>query len=153
MLACGLNNYGQLGLDQPEGCVFAPTKVATLEGVTGVFPGQHHTLAVRDGKLVSLGRSTYGRLGRADVKADEDARVPAAGDVAGLEECAPVAGAGAGLAVSGCFGGAEGRLWLWGMGGALQANGDEDDDVVSPEVTAEQGRLGCRGIGVQASWW
>ena len=84
--------------------------------------------------LYALGRTTYGRLGRADVDATADAAVHELGAVAGLEECAPVAGAAGGLAVSGCFGGPEGRLWLWGMGGPLQGNGDEEDDCLTPQV-------------------
>ena len=37
--ACGLNNYGQLGIDE-LGVVYAPTRVAGAQGVTKVFPGQ-----------------------------------------------------------------------------------------------------------------
>ena len=37
--ACGLNNYGQLGIDS-LGVVYAPTLVPGTRGVTKVFPGQ-----------------------------------------------------------------------------------------------------------------
>ncbi len=37
--ACGLNNYGQLGIDA-LGVVYAPTPVPGARGVTKVFPGQ-----------------------------------------------------------------------------------------------------------------
>jgi len=137
VLAAGLNNYGQLGLEAPEGCQYALARVRELEGCAEVAPGQHHTLGVRDGALVAVGRTTYGRLGRADVDAGADGRAWAAGEVAALAECAPVGGAAAGLAVSGCFGGPEGRLWLWGMGGALMANGDEDEDLPAPARVKE----------------
>lgn len=66
VLACGLNNYGQLGVPRSEP-VYAPMPVKPLcgKGVAGMGAGQHHTLALSGGTVLSFGSTPYGRLGRA----------------------------------------------------------------------------------------
>ena len=67
-----------------------------------------------------------------DMSADH--AVPSLQRVSLEREGVPAGGIAAGLANSGCYGGEEGRLWTWGMGGgALLAAGDADDDVPAPE--------------------
>ena len=102
VFAWGLNNYGQLAL-AGQAPVYAPALVRALSGrqVASVRSGQHHTLVLtRQGELLSFGRPTYGRLGRKGVDVAADAACPEVEKVEGLEGV-KVAGAAAGLAVSG----------------------------------------------------
>lgn len=75
--------------------IWAPALVKALEGkeVAAVRPGQHHTLFLAaSGALLSAGRPTYGRLGRAGLDTvSDDAHpepapvvVPGAGRIAGV---------------------------------------------------------------------
>lgn len=138
LLATGLNNYGQLGVDNEGAPLFAPAPVAGLAPAglpVAVRPGQHHTLVLvrEEGtgegpppRLYSFGRPTYGRLGRKDVDVAADSACPRPELVDGLEGQA-LAGAAAGLAVSGAFS-ADGDAWLWGFGTSNQlAKGDDDE--------------------------
>ncbi|CAG9465538.1 unnamed protein product [Pedinophyceae sp. YPF-701] len=141
IFAAGLNNYGQLGLED-EDAYFSFTEVEQLKekGVATVRGGQHHSLALTNkGTLLAFGRAAYGRLGRAQADTGEDGKVADALPVEGLGGV-KVTGMAGGLAVSGCFGDGEktGQIWLWGMGTNNQlANGDEDDDVSVPERVKE----------------
>lgn len=92
-----------------------------------VRSGQHHTLALtQDDGLLSFGRPTYGRLGQKDADVGADTACPAPRAVDGLEGVR-VAGAAAGLAVSGCFDEA-GDGWLWGFGTSNQLGKGDDDE-------------------------
>lgn len=109
--------------------MYAPTPVKALEGkgVTLVRSGQHHTLVLAEGgSLLSFGRPTYGRLGQKDAEVSADAACPEPKAVDGLEGV-QVAGAAAGLAVSGCFSEA-GDGWLWGFGTSNQLGKGDDDE-------------------------
>lgn len=138
VFAFGLNNYGQLALPS-QAPVFAPTLVKSLEGkgVAAVRSGQHHTLVLtRQGRLLSFGRPTYGRLGQRDADVAADAACPEPKPVDGLGDV-EVAGAAAGLAVSGAVS-AAGAAWLWGFGTSNQlGKGDDDEDEVVPRKLAE----------------
>ena len=67
--------------------IWAPSLVKSLEGkeVTLIRPGQHHTLFLtKSGTVLSVGRPTYGRLGRREEgldSASDDAK-PHPGEVA-----------------------------------------------------------------------
>eukprot|EP00887_Chlorella_sp_A99_P000575 scaffold17.g575.t1 len=155
VFAFGLNNYGQLALPSQArpwrrswgsqylrgrgAPVFAPTLVKSLEGkgVAAVRSGQHHTLVLtRQGRLLSFGRPTYGRLGQRDADVAADAACPEPKPVDGLGDV-EVAGAAAGLAVSGAVS-AAGAAWLWGFGTSNQlGKGDDDEDEVVPRKLAE----------------
>ena len=159
VFAWGLNNYGQLALPGQEP-VFAPALVRSLAGheVASVRAGQHHTLVVTaQGELLSFGRPTYGRLGRREVDVAADVACPEVRRVEGLEGV-QVAGAAAGLAVSGeacpntstrpwpgqpdfsryffsfcviaCAGcfNQEGDAWMWGFGTSNQLGKGDDDE-------------------------
>ncbi|KAL4446354.1 hypothetical protein ABPG77_003161 [Micractinium sp. CCAP 211/92] len=138
IFAFGLNNYGQLALPG-QAPVYAPTRVKELEGKDAalVRSGQHHTLVLtKQGSLLSFGRPTYGRLGQKDAEVSSDAACPEPKQVDGLEGV-KVAGAAAGLAVSGCFS-EDGDGWLWGFGTSNQlGKGDDDEDEVVPKKLAE----------------
>ena len=134
----GLNNYGQLALEGLEP-VYKPTEVVALRGVEveAVKSGQHHTLVLtKQGKLLSFGRPTYGRLGQKSADVGADAACPDVKGVDGLDGV-QVLGAAAGLAVSGCFD-KEGKAYMWGFGTSNQlGKGDDDEDEVVPRRLAE----------------
>ncbi len=110
--------------------MFTPTLVKSLPSVRGVRAGQHHTLAATaDGGLLSFGRPTYGRLGQGSADVAADSACPEPMRVDGLEGV-EVAGAAAGLAVSGCFD-ASGDGWLWGFGTSNQLGKGDDDEGVT----------------------
>jgi len=84
--------------------VWAPTPVPALAGAALVRPGQHHTLALAaSGALLSAGRPTYGRLGRAGADPASDDALPAPAPVEGLDGV-DVAGAAAGALAVSCAG-------------------------------------------------
>jgi regulator of chromosome condensation len=128
VLGWGLNNYGQLATPGLAP-VYAPVLTKALKGksIASVRSGQHHTLVITtEGNLLSFGRPTYGRLGQKDAEVGADNPAPEVAAVDGLDGVA-VAGASAGLAVSGCFN-AEGRGWMWGFGSSNQlCKGDDDE--------------------------
>jgi regulator of chromosome condensation len=137
--AWGLNNYGQLAIPPGMEPVYKPTEVKALRGhaVSAVKSGQHHTLVItKEGSLLSFGRPTYGRLGQRDAEVSTDAACPAVRAVDGLDGV-KVAGAAAGLAVSGCFS-EDGAAYMWGFGTSNQlGKGDDDEDEVVPRKLAE----------------
>lgn len=66
--------------------VWSPAHVPALAGARLVRPGQHHTLALAaSGGLLSAGRPTYGRLGRAGADPASDDALPAPAPVEGLD--------------------------------------------------------------------
>ena len=125
----GINNYGQLGV-KDEGPFYAPQKLDALSnaGIDAISSGEHHTLALtKAGKVLSFGRPTYGRLGRADVDAGKDAFVHEAEPVAGITGRA--ASVATGIAVSGAVT-TDGKAYVWGYGttGQLGKANDEEDE-------------------------
>lgn len=151
LLACGVNNYGQLGLPASAGeLIWEPTRIPGLPPINAVKGGQHHTLALaKDGTLLAFGRPTYGRLGRVDAPVGEDAAMHEAGRVSGMQGVEVTAMA-AGLAVSGCVGG-EGGAWAWGFGTNYQlGRGDDDDDAAVPVRIAETKNMqGKRAVAME----
>lgn len=64
--------------------MYSPALVRELEGekVVQVKAGQHHSLFLtEDGRVLSCGRPTYGRLGRPDLDINSDAAMPVPGQV------------------------------------------------------------------------
>lgn len=160
LYACGLNNYGQLGIkgdgddgddgDDDVSVVHVPTRVAGADGVVKVFPGQHHTLFLTSDKgLLSCGRPTYGRLGQRGADVGSDVGSPTLAPVDGdALEGRRVAGAAAGLAVSGCFD-TEGNAYTWGFGTSNQLiKGDDDEDEVVMKKVASTKRFQANVVGM-----
>eukprot|EP00193_Tetraselmis_chui_P008055 CAMPEP_0177758854 /NCGR_PEP_ID=MMETSP0491_2-20121128/4413_1 /TAXON_ID=63592 /ORGANISM="Tetraselmis chuii, Strain PLY429" /LENGTH=376 /DNA_ID=CAMNT_0019274629 /DNA_START=108 /DNA_END=1235 /DNA_ORIENTATION=+ len=82
--AWGLNNYGQLA--HKDNVLWKPTQLKAFNEtpVAWAKGGQHHSLVcLKDGKLMSMGRPTYGRLGRKDVNVSSDDPVPEVKQVEG----------------------------------------------------------------------
>lgn len=147
VMAAGLNNYGQLGIEGDYDHMFFKLEdVKALEGwnVGGIKGGQHHTLVLatkeNEGaatRLLSFGRPTYGRLGQKEADVGSDSACPIPRPVDGLEGV-QLAGAAAGIAVSGTYG-IEGDAWLWGFGTNSQlGKGDDDSGTIKDGVLIRQ---------------
>ena len=144
VLAFGLNNYSQLGIElgdgkgvQQEGREkYEPVRVDALsgKGVCTLHGGEHHTLAVTSqGQVLAMGRPTYGRLGRTDVDPESDDPVWAPGVVPGIDGVVAVA---CGLSTSAAIS-RDGRCWTWGSNTSMQLGKPKsapnaDDDEITP---------------------
>ncbi|XP_014661441.1 PREDICTED: regulator of chromosome condensation-like [Priapulus caudatus] len=129
--AFGLNNYCQLGLPQKVHSAFMPQQAKTFDNKCWVKinGGQHHTLALDDqGRVYSLGRKEYGRLGLGE-EGDDQASPTLLTSLSGVT-CTDVAcGSCVSYAVT-----EEGAAYAWGMGTNGQlGNGNDDDDRWTPE--------------------
>uniref|UniRef100_W5M7K3 Regulator of chromosome condensation 1 n=2 Tax=Lepisosteus oculatus TaxID=7918 RepID=W5M7K3_LEPOC len=124
----GLSNYHQLGTQGTSSC-FSPVKLTAFRNSTTSWVafsgGQHHTICLdSEGKVYSLGRAEYGRLGLgqgAEEKA-EPTPVPEMVDVQSV-----ACGASVSYAVT-----MQGSVFAWGMGTNLQLGTGEEDDEWSP---------------------
>lgn len=126
--AWGLNNYYQLGTNDLEN-KFVPVYVKAMSEdvkVTMVDAGQHHAICLDTaGKVYTVGRGEYGRLGHGD--SNEEKRVPA---VLNLPQCKQVA---AGQAVSYAVTNS-GEIYAWGMGTSQQLGSGDDEDITTPRL-------------------
>uniref|UniRef100_UPI00398E816E regulator of chromosome condensation isoform X3 n=1 Tax=Pristiophorus japonicus TaxID=55135 RepID=UPI00398E816E len=124
----GLSNYHQLGTPGTAAC-YSAHKLTAFKNSTKSWVkfsgGQHHTLCLdSEGKVYSLGRSEYGRLGLGEHGSEKS--IPTL--IHGLPVITSVAcGASVSFAVS-----KDGRAFAWGMGTNLQLSTGDDDDVWSP---------------------
>ena len=128
----GLNNYGQLGLDDTESRYNPellpadwikdenspePTKYENLD----ISGGQHHTVVCQSGRVYTFGRKEYGRLGLGE-NSDEP-QVPR--NVPELRDVIRVAtGSVCSFAVT-----KSGDIYSCGMGTNLQLGSGEEDDL------------------------
>lgn len=129
----GLTNYHQLGTKGIKTCYF-PVALSCFTGFSWAqfSGGQHHTVCLdSEGKVYSLGRSDYGRLGLG--KEAEEKSEPTL--VSGIETTSSVAcGASVSFAVT-----REGSVYSWGMGTNMQlGTGLEDDEWTPMKVTGKQ---------------
>ncbi|KXJ29973.1 Regulator of chromosome condensation [Exaiptasia diaphana] len=138
--AWGLNNYGQLGTGDVENG-YLPTRADSLSDLVvdvdnnhiEIANGQHHTLFLNNtGKVYSLGRADYGRLGIGEGVKESSKPVHVSsldGEVISKIACGEVVS----FAVS-----EKGDVYSWGMGNCLQLGTGEEDDVHLP--TKVQGK-------------
>ncbi|KAJ3598625.1 hypothetical protein NHX12_002130 [Muraenolepis orangiensis] len=124
----GLSNYHQLGTNSIK-TSFAPIKLSSFKNSTTSWVdfsgGQHHTLCLDgEGRVHSLGRAEYGRLGlgQAAEEKSEPTIVPGLGPSTRV-----TCGASVSYAVT-----KEGSVYGWGMGTNLQLGTGEEDDEWSP---------------------
>ena len=135
--AWGLNNWGQLGAGNTINH-FTPIFLDALTDMRkdcgqsmGMAGGQHHSVIVNGkGKVYSVGRSEYGRLGHGDNA--EEISVPK--QVTENLENHNVKEIACGETVSFAIT-KNGDLFAWGLGSSLQlGNGSEDDVLVPMQV-------------------
>ncbi|BFZ00162.1 hypothetical protein BsWGS_03200 [Bradybaena similaris] len=132
----GLNNYYQLGVgDMVNRFIPERARWFSENGPwSEISGGQHHTVALhRNGKVYTLGRYDYGRLGlgRNACEMMEPTLVPA---LSGLT-CARVSAGGCvSFAIAN-----DGSLYSWGMGSNNQLGlGSDEDQFVPVKVTGKQ---------------
>ncbi|XP_035245094.1 regulator of chromosome condensation [Anguilla anguilla] len=124
----GLSNYHQLGTPGTN-TYFVPVKLTAFKNSTTSWVsfagGQHHTVCLdSEGKVYSLGRAEYGRLGLGPGAEEKSEPTP----VPGLDSAQVVAcGASVSYAVT-----KQGCAFAWGMGTNLQLGTGEEDDEWSP---------------------
>ncbi|XP_022092763.1 regulator of chromosome condensation-like [Acanthaster planci] len=124
----GLNNYHQLGFEDTKSW-FMPEQVKAFShlSVKDIRGGQHHTLILdTKGKVYSIGRTDYGRLGLGDEC--KESYKPAQVAVLDAEEVVTI---GCGSSMSICTT-KKGDVYSWGMGSNLQLGTGEEDDEPSP---------------------
>lgn len=131
----GLSNYHQLGTPGTSSC-YSAHKLSAFKNSgkswTKFSGGQHHTLCLdSEGKVYSLGRAEYGRLGLGERATEKS--TPTA--IQGLPAIAEVAcGASVSYAIS-----KDGRAFAWGMGTNFQLSTGNEEDVWSPfQMTGQQ---------------
>ncbi|KAJ8372505.1 hypothetical protein AAFF_G00282120 [Aldrovandia affinis] len=126
----GLSNYHQLGTPGTNTC-FAPVKLTAFKNSTTSWVcfsgGQHHTVCLdSEGKVYSLGRAEYGRLGLGQGAEEKSEPTP----IPGVCPAHAIAcGASVSYAVT-----KQGSVLAWGMGTNLQLGTGEEDDEWSPTL-------------------
>ncbi|XP_033644614.1 regulator of chromosome condensation-like [Asterias rubens] len=131
----GLNNYHQLGFEDTRSR-FMPEQVESFSHLTvkDIRGGQHHTaLLDNKGKVYTLGRTDYGRLGLGD--GSKETYKPTQVSALDSEE---VLSLGSGSSMSNCAT-KSGFLYSWGMGSNHQlGTGEEDDEVTPVKIISKQ---------------
>ena len=131
--AWGLNNYGQLGNGNLDN-LYIPAKVKSLTSLNSnsdkcvtIASGQHHTVLLdAQGKVYTIGRAEYGRLGVGEDSKETSTPVQVKSlqsEIIGKIAC----GEAVSFAVS-----HSGELYSWGFGSCLQLGTGEDDDEFLP---------------------
>ena len=128
IVAMGLNNYSQLAIPMVKGLTFFMPEISpelSKLKLNSFSIGQHHSVCLdSSGKLHSLGRSEYGRLGLG--RFCTDANMPQ--NINNMEDCVEVA---CGTAVSYSVN-SSGECYSWGMGTNGQLGTGEEEDVFEP---------------------
>ncbi|KAJ8340880.1 hypothetical protein SKAU_G00331710 [Synaphobranchus kaupii] len=131
----GLSNYHQLGTPGTNTC-FAPVKLTSFKNSTTSWVsfsgGQHHTVCLdSEGRVYSLGRAEYGRLGLGQGAEEKSEPTP----IPGIDSAHTVAcGASVSYAVT-----RQGCAFAWGMGTNLQlGTGVEEDEWAPVQMSGKQ---------------
>jgi len=147
IFAWGLNNYYQLGFGDMGNRYNAERVKSFSEGGSWqmISGGQHHSVALdTDGKVYTLGREDYGRLGLGE-KCGEKAMptlVPALKDMT----CTNVAAGGCvTFAVA-----TDGSVYSWGMGSNNQLGTGEEEDLFEPVKVAGKQLSTRQGVSVSS---
>ncbi len=137
LYAWGLNNYGQLGVDDvdlrfmpeqlPSDCLETSEDVDGSRSELEIVGGQHHSLLCHRGSVFVMGRREYGRLGLGEKDQTEPlvpTRLPSLSDITSV-----AAGSVCSFAVS-----RSGQVYSWGMGTSLQLGNGKEDDIWKPTL-------------------
>jgi alpha-tubulin suppressor-like RCC1 family protein len=132
VMACGMNDYGQLGLgDTDDRYTF--TVVAGLRGVVDIDAGENHTIAV----TVEGGLYTWGSYGRAMGHGGDHTTqriVPTKVTRGGIGEAMVVQVAAGGFHSMALT--TTGELYAWGQGGSGQLGHGGTDSLAVPRVVS-----------------
>ena len=131
--AWGLNNYGQLGTGDLENG-YTPVRVESLTNLNAdgerhivIANGQHHTIVLDSrGKVYSVGRHEYGRLGLG-ANAKEAAKPMQVTSLDNENISMVACGEAVSFAIS-----SKGDLFSWGLGSCYQLGTGDEDDAFSP---------------------
>lgn len=134
LFSWGLNNYGQLGLDDRENRCEPQLVQNSQPGITfrQLNGGEHHSLALNNsGQVYSFGRGNYGQLGHGT---EDDCLIPKMIKTFSEKSITQIAcGDHHSLALSD-----SGELYAWGYGEMLQlGNGIESDEYTPHLVEAK----------------
>lgn len=145
--AWGLNNYYQLGFgDMVNRFNAERVKSFSESGPWAcISGGQHHTVAMNsEGKVYTLGREDYGRLGLGENCGEKDLPtcVPSLKDVTCTTVCA---GGCVSFAVA-----SDGKVYSWGMGSNNQLGSGDEEDVFVPTPVGGKQLQSKQGIHVSS---
>ncbi|KAI0982992.1 hypothetical protein GJ496_008435 [Pomphorhynchus laevis] len=136
ILACGLNNYYQLGHVKSE-CQYAlvPVLLSKEKNWIQIAAGLHHTLALNDdGEVYAFGRPEYGRLG---LGTDDEVVIEPTRIDHLIKNGDPIIQIACGGAVSFAVS-RSGKVYSWGMGANFQTGHGEDDIDLPTEIKSKQ---------------
>ncbi|XP_071965662.1 regulator of chromosome condensation-like [Antedon mediterranea] len=142
----GLNNYHHLGIKDTR-TWFVPQKVKGFSNieVEWICGGQHHTVLLdTKGKVYSLGRIDYGRLGLGGNV--EESHVPRMLEKIKKSNVTSV-DCGASMSIASTK---EGEVYSWGMGSSLQLGTGEEDDELTPVLIKSKQLENRKAIMVSA---
>lgn len=125
----GLNNYNQICVKKGKNeFEHFPVKTA-MENVKEIAGGQHHTVVLtNDGKVFSIGRKEYGRLGLGEVSED----VKELSLISSLNDKNIIS---ISCGAENTFGlTKDGKVHVWGSGTSSTLGTGDEDDVVTPKV-------------------
>lgn len=148
ILACGLNNYKQLGLIKVNDYTINNPSMSSFTDVKEIAGGQHHTLVLKnDGSVYVIGRKDYGRLGLSDLSEDvkELQKVVSLNSIK-IESIS--GGEAQSFAVT-----EDGETYAWGMGSSYQLGTNSESDANLPTLlsTKTLGRVLKASSGGQHS--
>lgn len=133
VLAFGLNNYKQLGLNTEDSNRINLPFITNFTDVKEISGGQHHTMVLKnDGTLFVIGRKDYGRLGLSNVESDvtELSQVNA---ISHLKIKSICGGEAQSFAITD-----SGEIWAWGMGSSYQlGTGFEEDEILPAQLSTK----------------
>ncbi|MGB9879463.1 MAG: RCC1 domain-containing protein, partial [Anaerolineae bacterium] len=141
VMACGRNNYGQLGNGTTtSGATAVPVEVQGLNDVVGVAAGDYHSLALlADGRVMAWGRNNCGQLGDGTT---EDKLTPV--QVHGISDAVAVAAGGNhSLALL-----SDGRVMAWGN----NEFGQLGDGTTEHRLTPVQAQGIANAVAIAAGW-
>ncbi|XP_033122882.1 regulator of chromosome condensation-like [Anneissia japonica] len=131
----GLNNYHHLGMEDTR-TWFVPQKIKSFSSlqISEIVGGQHHSLLLDNkGRVYSLGRIDYGRLGLGENV--EESHKPQIVETIKKKKVTSI-DCGASMSIAATK---EGEVYSWGMGSSLQlGTGEEDDELVPVLIKSKQ---------------
>lgn len=144
--ACGLNNYGQLGLgdsnDTEPRYYLVPVPLLDGKGITAMCGGMHHSLVLSSsGQAYTFGRGDSGQLGSSQAstsKAGDFSAVPVEPSLpAGTKVAAIACGGNHNLVLTD-----KSEIYSWGYGDMLAlGHGLEQDELLPKRINFSKAKI------------